>query len=170
MLPYRPPHPSQLLLALLLQVTLMVSWTGVLYEQLTQVEKSEFVLTESQLGGGVFILKMGCSFTTPPLLEPWKIIRNIDLPTGKVYLFIYQYFVWEKYPNLRVYKGIWAMWMAVLAGQGPRSRNIWILRLRKSRQEVYGVSLGVDTSETFTTPCIFHRKIWTQKKFGSTIK
>lgn len=123
-------------------------------------------------GGGVFILKMGCSFTTPPLLEPWKMIRNIDLPTGKVYLFIYQYFVWEKYPNLRVYKGIWAMWMAVLAGQGPRSRNIWILRLRKSRQEVYGVSLGADTSETFTTPCIFPQEnlnseeVWFNNKVG----
>lgn len=155
MLPYRPPHPSQLLLALLLQVTLMVSWTGVLYEQLTQMEKSEFVLTESQLGGVmIFILKMGCSFTTPPLLEPWKIIRNIDLPTGKVYLFIYQCFVWEN-DNLRYIKAYeqceWQCWLV----KGPRSRNIWILRLRKSRQEVYGVSLGVDTSETFTTPCIF---------------
>ena len=119
---------------------------------------------------GVFILKMGCSCTTAPLLESWKMIRNIDLPTGKVYLFIYQYFVWEKYPNLRIYKGIWAMWMVVLAGQGPRSRNIWILRLRKSRQEVYGISLWVDTSETFTTTRIFPRKIWTQKRFGSTIK
>ena len=168
MLSYRPPHPSQLLLALLLQVTLTVSWIGVLYEQLTQVEKSEF---ESQLGGCVHS-ENGLSFTTPPLLEPWKMIRNIDLPTGKVYLFIYQYFVWEKYPNLRKYKGIWAMWMAVLAGQGPGSRNIWILRLRKSRQEVYGVSLGVDTSETFTTPCIFPQEnlnseeVWFNNKVG----
>ena len=40
-----------------------------------------FFLTESQLGRCV-LSGMGYSCTTAPLVEPWKMIRNIDLPTG----------------------------------------------------------------------------------------
>ena len=142
--------------ALLIQVTLMTSWVGVLYDQLTKVEKSEFVWSKISLGC-VCILKMGCSCTTAPLLEPEEWLGMLIFPLGK---YMCSSTLCGKSISMLEYIKVYEQWwIALLVGQGPRSRNIWIWRLKKYRQEVYDKSMGVDTSEIFRSTCYFPQEI-----------